>query len=213
MKLYSMSYNSLLLYRLHLENFNLLYEAIFYVLCLTNSALFILAIYFNLLYEAIFYVLVNIKGELLADHLISIFFMKLYSMSYWFWNRSDSLLYKISIFFMKLYSMSFKGLSRSCSHQLVISIFFMKLYSMSFYKGMEFEEFIIHLFQSSLWSYILCPSRFRIRFNKGKWRFQSSLWSYILCPYLKRRKNSRNYVKFQSSLWSYILCPLKKNIG
>ncbi len=90
-------------------------------------------------------------------------------------------------------------------------------------------------FQSSLWSYILCPSFFSFVSKHEHLLFQSSLWSYILCPgtyyYVMVAKNEYFnllyeaifYVLvkklgktiylwnlFQSSLWSYILCPSKK---
>ncbi len=90
---------------------------------------------------------------------------------------------------------------------------------------------MIKEFQSSLWSYILCPFGNRFGGPCVLW-FQSSLWSYILCPnnlfnlknvlssnfnllyeaifYVLGGKDSTvmlSLVIFQSSLWSYILCP------
>ncbi len=58
---------------------------------------------------------------------------------------------------MKLYSMSCLYGSNRNAYDLRISIFFMKLYSMS-YQDNEDKTKITKQFQSSLWSYILCPT-------------------------------------------------------
>ncbi len=80
-----------------------------YILCPTSTYIlrFESILNFNLLYEAIFYVLLSSLFYCLFFIYISIFFMKLYSMSFSSVNPlSIKLLSRISIFFMKLYSMS-----------------------------------------------------------------------------------------------------------
>ncbi len=178
MKLYSMSFFFYFIHFIHSPYFNLLYEAIFYVLKFIIVdwtleliiSIFFMKLYsmssrmnflktmcsnifqsslwsyilcpipdfivggiedidFNLLYEAIFYVLEDSNWIILGNYYISIFFMKLYSMScklYFF--KSNSWNY-ISIFFMKLYSMSFE-LGINCD---VVIFHFNLLYEAIFY--------------------------------------------------------------------------------
>ncbi len=116
---------------------------------------------------------------------ISIFFMKLYSMSYFKRSNDESICSEISIFFMKLYSMSYLN---NHENNLQYLDYFNLLYEAIFYVLFSSIQTLLRelgIFQSSLWSYILCPTNTIRKSNYLLIRFQSSLWSYILCPYMK----------------------------
>jgi len=130
--------------------------------------------------------------------------MKLYSMSL----QVPLGVLTLILYFNLLYEAIFYVLKSKTSDQtflFLISIFFMKLYSMSYLKT-EIHNPKALAFQSSLWSYILCPSCLLDHILEYSCLFQSSLWSYILCP-SRWGLFFRLPKKFQSSLWSYILCP------
>ncbi len=134
--------------------------------------------------------------------------MKLYSMSSSNWSPKIPLnfLFQSSLWSYILCPAKFNEITKQYT-----KLYFNLLYEAIFYvlKGSWIKEFTGNiLFQSSLWSYILCPSKIYILKSLGSKIFQSSLWSYILCPIQYVHHLLFPLFEFQSSLWSYILCPI-----
>ena len=136
---------------------------------------------FNLLYEAIIIVSTVIHCCIYnTAYIISIFFMKLLSLSVYDNYLDRYIVFAISIFFMKLLSLSERIIIYIFLLRLYISIFFMKLLSLSVwsrflgligknYFNLLYEAIIIVRPPFLLCIYGTCP------------RFQSSLWSYYHC--------------------------------
>ena len=160
--------------------------------------------YFNLLYEAIIIVSQRRLYFNISKLLISIFFMKLLSLS----DRKT-----LGWFFTSQWFQSSLWSYYHCQ-SFRLQVFF----------------YFYFLFQSSLWSYYHCQAADYLFVCFDYTSFQSSLWSYYHCQrFRKRRKRWTNIIsiffmkllslsdhhprgiyhnsnKFQSSLWSYYHC-------